>query len=108
MSVALTAFISPFQSDQEKVRSIFPHGDFLEIYCRCPLEVCEARDVKGLYRKARAGDVNNFTGISSPYEAPSSPELIVDTDTLRCSTIFGEDMAMLEEWLVSQETAPAS
>lgn len=80
--IALTAFISPFKSDREKVRSLFPHGDFLEIYCRCPLEVCESRDVKGLYRKARMGEVKNFTGISSPYEAPVSPELIVDTDRL--------------------------
>lgn len=80
--IALTAFISPFKSDREKVRSLFPHGDFLEIYCRCPLEVCESRDVKGLYRKARTGEVKNFTGISSPYEAPASPELIVDTDHL--------------------------
>lgn len=80
--IALTAFISPFKSDREKVRSLFPHGDFLEVYCRCPLEVCESRDVKGLYRKARAGEVKNFTGISSPYEAPVSPELIVDTDRL--------------------------
>jgi adenylylsulfate kinase len=80
--ITLTAFISPFQSDREKVRSIIPHGDFLEVYCRCPLEVCESRDVKGLYRKARAGEVKNFTGISSPYETPSSPELIVDTDIL--------------------------
>jgi adenylylsulfate kinase len=80
--IALTAFISPFKSDREKVRSLFPRGDFLEIYCRCPLEVCESRDVKGLYRKARAGEVKNFTGISSPYESPVSPELIVDTDIL--------------------------
>lgn len=77
--IALTAFISPFRSDREKVRSLFPHGDFLEIYCHCPLEVCEGRDVKGLYKRARAGEVLGFTGISSPYEVPEAPELVVDT-----------------------------
>jgi len=80
--ISLTAFISPFRSDREKVRSLFPHGDFLEIYCRCPLEICEARDVKGLYKRARVGEVKNFTGISSPYEEPAVPELIVDTGRL--------------------------
>lgn len=80
--IALTAFISPFRSDREKVRSLVPHGEFLEIYCRCPLEVCEGRDVKGLYKRARAGEIKNFTGISSPYEEPENPELIVDTGQL--------------------------
>lgn len=80
--ITFTAFISPFRVDRERARSLFPHGDFLEIYCRCPLQVCEERDVKGLYQRARAGQVKNFTGISSPYEEPSAPELIVDTDQL--------------------------
>lgn len=80
--MSLTAFISPFRSDREKVRSLFPHGDFLEVYCRCPLEICESRDVKGLYKRARAGEVASFTGISSPYEEPTAPELVVDTDRL--------------------------
>jgi adenylylsulfate kinase len=78
----MTAFISPFKDDREKVRSLFTPGDFLEIYCRCPLEVCESRDVKGLYQRARAGEVKNFTGVSSPYEAPDRPELIIDTDRM--------------------------
>jgi adenylylsulfate kinase len=80
--IALTAFISPFRADRERVRSLIPHGDFLEIYCRCPLDVCEQRDVKGFYRRARAGEIREFTGISSPYEEPESPELIVDTGSL--------------------------
>ena len=80
--ITLTAFISPFRKDRERVRSLFPYGDFLEIYCRCPIEVCETRDVKGLYKKARAGEIPHFTGISSPYEEPYSPELIVDTSEL--------------------------
>jgi adenylylsulfate kinase len=77
--ITLTAFISPFRSEREKARKIFPHGEFLEIYCECPLEVCEQRDVKGLYKKARKGEIKEFTGISSPYEAPLNPELIVHT-----------------------------
>jgi len=80
--IALTAFISPFRSDREKVRSLLPRGEFLEIYCRCSLEVCEGRDVKGLYKRARAGEIKNFTGISSPYEEPENPELIIDTGSL--------------------------
>lgn len=77
--IAMTAFISPFREDRERARSLFPHGDFIEIYCATPLEVCESRDVKGLYARARAGEVKEFTGISSPYEPPVKPELVVDT-----------------------------
>ena len=77
--IVLTAFISPFRADRQRVRNILPHGDFIEVYCDCPLEKCEQRDVKGLYRKAREGAIDNFTGISSPYEPPEKPELIVDT-----------------------------
>lgn len=80
--ITMTAFISPFRMDRERARSLFPHGDFLEIYCDCSLEVCEERDVKGLYKRARAGEIKNFTGISSPYEGPSAPELVVDTNRL--------------------------
>ena len=80
--IALTAFISPFRSDREKVRSLVPHGEFFEIYCHCPLDICEKRDVKGLYKRARAGEIKNFTGISSPYEEPEDPELVVDTGNL--------------------------
>lgn len=78
--VALTAFISPFTRDRESVRKLVGAGDFVEIFCRCPLEVCEQRDVKGMYKRARAGEIREFTGISSPYESPATPELIVDTD----------------------------
>jgi adenylylsulfate kinase len=78
--IALTAFISPFAKDRRRVREILPHGDFIEVYCRCPIEVCEQRDTKGLYRRARLGEIAEFTGISSPYEVPENPELIVATD----------------------------
>ena len=77
--ITLTAFISPFRSDREAARNLVPHGDFIEIFCQCPLEKCEDRDVKGLYKKARSGEIPHFTGISSPYEEPVKPELVVDT-----------------------------
>ena len=77
--ITLTAFISPFKSDRNSARNLVPHGDFLEIYCNCPIETCEKRDVKGLYKRARAGEIPFFTGIGSPYEAPDLPELVVNT-----------------------------
>lgn len=79
--IALTAFISPFRADRELVRRRVAPQDFIEIYCRCPVEVCEQRDVKGLYRRARAGEIPEFTGISSPYEEPEDPSLVLDTST---------------------------
>ncbi|UYY58519.1 sulfate adenylyltransferase subunit CysN [Sphingomonas sp. S2-65] len=81
--IVLTAFISPFRADREMVRSMVPEGEFFEIFIDTPLEVAEARDVKGLYKKARAGEIANFTGISSPYEAPVNPEIRIDTT--RCT-----------------------
>ena len=77
--IVLTAFISPYRVDRERVRGMVEHGDFIEIYCDAPIEVCEARDVKGIYKKARAGLIPEFTGISSPYEVPKNPELTVNT-----------------------------
>jgi adenylylsulfate kinase len=77
--ITLTAFISPFKSDRDAARKLVPHGDFLEIFCQCPIETCEQRDVKGLYKKARAGEIPFFTGIGSPYEEPEQPELVVNT-----------------------------
>ena len=77
--VVLTAFVSPFKADRDKARELVSKGDFIEIYCAADLEVCEKRDTKGLYEKARLGDIKDFTGISSPYESPDSPELIINT-----------------------------
>ena len=79
--MALTAFISPFKADRDKVRQLVPTGDFIEIYCQASLDICEQRDVKGLYKRARAGEIPDFTGISSPYEVPEDPELVVETGT---------------------------
>lgn len=77
--VVLTAFISPFQSDRDSVRSKMDADRFMEIFIDTPLEICEQRDVKGLYKKARAGEIPNFTGIDSPYEAPENPEIRIQT-----------------------------
>lgn len=77
--IAMTAFISPFRADRDKVRGLVEPGDFIEIYCSAPIEVCEQRDVKGLYAKAREGKIAEFTGISSPYEPPLKAELVIDT-----------------------------
>jgi adenylylsulfate kinase len=78
--VVIAAFISPFRADREKVRGLVPHGEFMEVFVDCPLEVCERRDPKGIYRKARLGEIAQFTGISAPYEAPLNPELTLRTD----------------------------
>jgi len=78
--IVMTAFISPFKKDRSEVRKLMPQGDFIEIYCKASLEICEKRDIKGLYKLARAGEIKNYTGIDSPYEAPENPELIIDTD----------------------------
>jgi adenylylsulfate kinase len=80
--VNLTAFISPYRSDRDRVRGIMQPGDFVEVYVDCPIEECERRDVKGLYKKARAGQIPEFTGISAPYEAPEKPELVLRTGEL--------------------------
>jgi len=77
--IVLTAFISPFRSDRELVRNMMPHGEFIEIFCNTDISVCEQRDVKGLYKKAREGLIKEFTGISSPYEEPKKPEIMVRT-----------------------------
>lgn len=78
--IVLAAFISPFSSDRERVRAMFERQDFIEVHCDCSLDICESRDVKGLYKKARAGQIPNFTGISSAYEAPQNPELYINTE----------------------------
>jgi len=95
--ITLTAFISPFRSEREKARLIFPHGEFLEIYCKCPLEVCEQRDVKGMYKKARDGQIKDFTGISSPYEEPDNPELVVETAKYTLEECTQQVIDMLRE-----------
>lgn len=77
--IVMTAFVSPFRHDRETARGLLLHGDFLEVHCRCPLDVCEARDPKGHYPRARSGVIKDFTGVSAPYEEPHNPELVLDT-----------------------------
>jgi adenylyl-sulfate kinase len=80
--IVLSAFISPFKADREQVKTIVGSLNYMEVFVDTPLEVCEQRDVKGLYKKARAGEVKNFTGIDSPYERPESADLVIKTETL--------------------------
>jgi adenylylsulfate kinase len=80
--IVLCAFISPFKSDREKARKLCAQHEFIEIFCSAPLHICENRDIKGLYKKARAGKINEFTGISSPYERPDNCELSLDTGAM--------------------------
>ncbi|MET0067161.1 MAG: adenylyl-sulfate kinase [Candidatus Thiodiazotropha sp.] len=95
--IALTAFISPIREDRERARGLLPHGDFIEVFVDCPLDVCESRDVKGLYKKARAGVIPNFTGISSPYEAPGNPEITIKTDNREVDDCVAEIIQALEQ-----------
>jgi len=92
--IVLTAFISPFRADREKAKSLVG-DDFIEIFCHCPVAVCEQRDVKGLYRRARAGEIKTFTGISSPYEDPLHPELSIDTNNKSVDECVEEILAYL-------------
>jgi adenylylsulfate kinase len=95
--VVLTAFVSPFRADRERARGLVESGDFIEIHCAADLEVCEQRDTKGLYAKARAGEIKEFTGISSPYEAPESPELRIETGRQDLETCVARVLGYLEE-----------
>ena len=94
--IVLTAFISPLRSDRDRVRNILPHGDFLEVYCAASLDECEKRDVKGLYKKARAGQIPEFTGITSPYEEPAAAELVVETGTVSLQECAQRVLNLLE------------
>ncbi|MCU7834380.1 MAG: adenylyl-sulfate kinase [gamma proteobacterium symbiont of Taylorina sp.] len=94
--ITLTAFISPFASERRIARKLVPHGEFLEIYCDSSVEICEQRDIKGLYKKAREGEIKDFTGISSPYEIPQNPELIVNTGTGSIEECVEQVMELLE------------
>jgi len=95
--IAMTAFISPFRADREGVRALVAEHDFIEIYCDSPLEVCEERDVKGLYKRARAGEIKNYTGISAPYEAPEHPDLVLDTAGDSVEINVEKVLSLLEE-----------
>jgi len=93
--ITLTAFISPFKQDREKVRNLVSHDDFLEVFVDCSIEVCQERDVKGMYKRAMAGEILNFTGISSPYEAHNNAELVIKTDDKTLEESVNEVMKVL-------------
>lgn len=95
--IAMTAFISPYRADRDKARALVPEGRFIEIYVKVPLEVAEERDPKGLYKKARAGEIKEFTGIDAPYEEPLKPELVIDTSELNLEESVDKVIDYLQE-----------
>ncbi|MCF6157833.1 MAG: adenylyl-sulfate kinase [wastewater metagenome] len=95
--IAITAFISPYRQDRDNIRRLLKDGEFIEVYIKCPLEVCEQRDTKGLYKKAREGTVKEFTGISAPYEEPLNPELTIDTSNMSVEESTRAILNYLEE-----------
>ena len=96
-TVVMTAFISPYASDRDAVRALVEDGEFLEVFVECSLEECERRDVKGLYAKARSGEIPEFTGISAPYEEPKNPEITVNTEKNSVEEVVDEILAALKE-----------
>jgi adenylylsulfate kinase len=95
--IVITAFISPYRADRDQVRTLMRPGDFIEVYVECALDVCEQRDPKGLYKKARAGQIPEFTGISAPYEAPVTPEMTISSDRLSVDESVARLLAHLEQ-----------
>jgi adenylylsulfate kinase len=95
--VVLTAFVSPFRADRQRARALVEEGDFIEIHCAADLNVCEERDTKGLYAKARSGEIKEFTGISSPYEEPEQPELRIDTGHQSLDDCVSQVLAHLQQ-----------
>lgn len=96
-TIALTAFISPYRADRDAVRALLAPGEFVEIYVKASIETCEKRDPKGLYKKARAGELKNFTGIDDPYEAPEKPEITLDADKKGIDDLAYEVVSYLEK-----------
>ncbi len=102
--IVLTAFISPYRAQRQWVRSLVGAENFIEVYCHCPVEVCEQRDVKGHYRRARAGEIKEFTGISAPYEEPEQADLVLDTAKASLDECVEQVLALLSERGISRET----
>jgi len=95
--IVMVAAISPYKSDRNFVRNLVEPGEFVEIYVKCPLEICEARDPKGLYKKARQGIIKNFTGINAPYEEPENPEIVIESDKESIEEAVNKILRFLEE-----------
>ena len=100
--IVLTAFISPYRKDRRKVRSLLSYGQFMEIHVDCPPEVCAKRDKKGIYQKAKAGIIKNFTGISAPYETPENPELVIHSHKEDLETAVTKVVELIEEYQIVQ------
>ena len=97
--IIMTAFISPYREDRNNIRKLLKEGEFIEVFIKCPLQECERRDPKGIYKRAKAGEIKEFTGISAPYEEPENPEIILKTDTMSIE----ECTKMLFNYLVENE-----
>ncbi len=95
--IAITAFISPYRDDRAQARALNPRGRFIEVYCKCSVKECEKRDAKGLWQKARKGEVKEFTGVSAPYEEPETPEIIIETDKCSLEECAQHIISYLEE-----------
>ena len=96
-ALVLSAFISPYRKDRDRVRGLMGPGEFIEVFVDTPLEICEARDPKGLYKKARAGEISNFTGLDAPYEAPENPEVHLQTANLSVDEAAAQVVRFLDE-----------
>jgi adenylylsulfate kinase-like enzyme len=105
--LVITAFISPYRSHRSLAREIVGHERFLEVFVDAPLAVCEARDVKGLYKKARAGQLPAFTGVSDPYESPDAPELRLPTDSIACEAAVDRIVELMERREVIRKAVPS-
>ncbi len=108
--ITIASFVSPSKAERTKVRSRFEEGSFIEIFVSTPLDVCEARDPKGLYQKARNGEIPNFTGISAPYEAPDGPEMVLDTESSSVEILTSQVLELLwrREFILRPRESPES
>ncbi|MDU2136954.1 MAG: adenylyl-sulfate kinase, partial [Staphylococcus warneri] len=96
-AITVTAFISPYKQDRDNVRQLFEEQEFIEVYTECSIETCEQRDPKGLYKKARTGEIPEFTGISAPYEPPEEPEIIINTEDNSVESSVNQILSYLKE-----------
>ncbi|MBS4176784.1 adenylyl-sulfate kinase [Lederbergia citrea] len=104
--IVSSAFISPYREDRQLVRSMFETSEFIEIYLHCPLHVCEERDPKGLYKKARKGEISEFTGVTSPYEIPDNPDIIIETDKMSIGQSVKKIISYLKDNKILYELYP--
>ncbi|PXF54148.1 MAG: adenylyl-sulfate kinase [Deltaproteobacteria bacterium] len=98
--IAITAFISPFRKDREKVRDLVGREKFIEVYVKCPLHVCATRDLKGIYKKAKQGIIQNFTGISAPYEPPENPDLVIQSDEIEATIAANQVVDLIRRYKI--------